>query len=178
VSVPFGLFTTRHVLESKKSERKNADGSTTVVDNRVVEVTALGKWRYLYREEVSHSGGNENKTTQLIDPSSRKEFDATTADDIGIWILMIYWILMESSTYQASIGKMIVGIQVADSHGRRLSIGRAFCRNASKLVSVATLFIGFMMAGWTERKQALHDIMTNCYVTIAVLPPPGGIRNK
>jgi uncharacterized RDD family membrane protein YckC len=26
------------------------------------------------------------------------------------------------------------------------------------------LYIGFMMAGWTEKRQALHDIIAGCLV--------------
>jgi len=168
VSVPFGLFTTERLVESKQAERKNADGSTTVVDHRIVEVTALGRWKYLYREEIEHSAGKEETAKHLIDPSSRKNIKITTAWDIEIWVLMIYWILMESSACQASVGKMIVGIRVCDSQGRRIGVARAAGRNASKLVSAATLMIGFLMAGWTRKKQALHDIISDCCVTTAV----------
>ena len=172
VSVPFGLFTTEHVVESMQSERKNADGSTTAVDERIVEVTALNHWNYLYRDKIEHSAGKKEKTRQLIDPASRRDVHITTADNLKIWVLMIYWILMESSAWQASIGKIVVGIRVEDSHGRRIGIARAAGRNASKLVSLFTLTLGFFMAGWTRKKQALHDIMSDCYVTISPSRPP------
>ena len=176
VSVPFRLFTTERVVESKPSERRNPDGSVTAVDYRIVEVTALGRWKYLYRDEIEHSAGKEEKSRQLIDPSSRKDIKTTTAWDIEIWVLMIYWILMESSAWQASVGKMSVGIRVCDSQGRRIGIARAAGRNAAKLLSVATLMIGFLMAGWTRKKQALHDIVSDCCVTGPAAPPPQSSR--
>ncbi|MEI6656519.1 MAG: protein kinase, partial [Verrucomicrobiota bacterium] len=165
VSVPFGLFTTEKTVETKPSQRKNADGSITALEERIVEVTALGKWLYLYREKIEHSAGKEDKSRQLIDPASRQEIHTMTSETLVLWVLMIYWILMESSVYQASIGKMWVGIRVGDRSGGRISLARAAGRNAAKVISAATLMIGFMMAGWTRNKQALHDIWPDCYLT-------------
>ena len=165
VSVPFGLFTTEKIVETKPSERKNADGSISALEERIVEVTALGKLRYLYRKNIEHSAGKEEKSRQLIDPASRQEIHTMTSEALVLWVLMIYWILMESSVYQASIGKIWVGIRVVDRSGRRISLARAAGRNAAKVISAATLMIGFMMAGWTRNKQALHDIWPDCYLT-------------
>ncbi len=80
---------------------------------------------------------------------------------IATWL---YYALMESSSTQGSLGKMAVGIRVVDLAGERISFGRATGRYFGKLLSTLILCIGFMMAGWTERKQALHDIMANCLV--------------
>ena len=71
-----------------------------------------------------------------------------------------YGSVLES--WQATLGKMALGISVTDSEGRRLSFGRALARNVAKLVSDFTLAIGYVMAAFTSRKQALHDIMTGC----------------
>ena len=165
VRVPLGLFTVERIIENDPLERRNADGSKTVVYHRIVETTVLGKWKYLYHKEIADSKEQEELSSRLIDPVSRNDIHAVTAEDLAVWFLMIYWILMESSRYQASIGKMLVGIKVGDKDGRRISIARAAARNASKIISAITLMIGFMMAGWTRRKQALHDILPDCYVT-------------
>jgi uncharacterized RDD family membrane protein YckC len=74
----------------------------------------------------------------------------------------MYGAVLESSPWQATLGKMALGISVTDSEGRRLSFGRALARNVAKLVSDFTLLIGYIMAAFTSRKQALHDIMTGC----------------
>jgi len=47
---------------------------------------------------------------------------------------------------------------VTDLNGNRISFGRATGRYFGKFISSLTLMIGYMMAGWTRRKQALHDI--------------------
>jgi uncharacterized RDD family membrane protein YckC len=71
---------------------------------------------------------------------------------------------MESSPQQATLGKMALGLKVTDLQGERLSFARATGRYFGKIVSSLILFVGFMMAGWTEKKQALHDIMAGTLV--------------
>lgn len=76
----------------------------------------------------------------------------------------LYFALMESSEKQATLGKMAMGIIVTDLDGNRISFGRATGRFFSKIISCAILFIGYLMAAFTERKQALHDIMAGTLV--------------
>ena len=64
----------------------------------------------------------------------------------------------------AALGKISVGIVVTDIDGNRVSFGRASGRYFGKIVSWIILTIGFNMAAFTERKQALHDIMAGCLV--------------
>jgi uncharacterized RDD family membrane protein YckC len=81
------------------------------------------------------------------------------------WIIgWLYNALMESSSLQGSLGKLALGITVTDMQGQRISFGRATGRYWGKIISTITIYIGYMMAGWTEKKQALHDIMAECLV--------------
>lgn len=75
-----------------------------------------------------------------------------------------YFAFLESSSWQASIGKRIVGLYVTDKAGNRLTFGRATGRSFSKMISDMTLGVGYIMAGFTEKKQALHDIIAECLV--------------
>ena len=62
----------------------------------------------------------------------------------------IYYAIFESSTWQATPGKMILGLYVTDLDGHRISFGRASGRFFGKLVSkYLTVYIGFIMAGFT-----------------------------
>jgi len=76
----------------------------------------------------------------------------------------LYFALMESSSWQGTLGKRALGIGVSDMQGRRISFGRATGRFWGKLISGMTLLVGYAIAGFTERKQALHDIFANCLV--------------
>lgn len=83
-----------------------------------------------------------------------------------IWFGMAgaYYSLMESSASQATLGKMALGIKVTDRDGRRLSFAHALGRWMSASLSYLTLYIGFFLAGFTDRKRALHDFVANTLV--------------
>jgi uncharacterized RDD family membrane protein YckC len=76
----------------------------------------------------------------------------------------LYFSLMESSAWQATLGKKALGLTVTDLEGRRISFGRATGRYFAKIISSLILFIGYIMAGFTEKKQALHDMIAGTLV--------------
>jgi len=76
----------------------------------------------------------------------------------------LYFASLESSSWQATIGKLAVGIVVTDMEGRRVTFGRATGRHFAKYFSYFTLMIGHVMAAFTERKQALHDMIASTLV--------------
>ena len=83
---------------------------------------------------------------------------------IGIVIDWLYCALMESSANQGTLGKMALGIKVTDLQGQRVTFGRASGRHFGKFISALIAMVGFIMAAFTHRKQALHDIMAGCLV--------------
>ncbi len=88
----------------------------------------------------------------------------------GIFLLLtlvaswLYESLMESSSYQATLGKMIFGMKVTDLYGNRISFAKATGRHFAKILSWLIFCIGFIMVGFTERKQGLHDILAGTLV--------------
>jgi len=87
---------------------------------------------------------------------------------IGQWL---YFALFESSKSQATPGKMAMGIKVVDDVGQRVGFGRATGRYFGKIVSGLILNIGYLLAGWTARKQALHDMMASTLVVFNDVQP-------
>lgn len=85
---------------------------------------------------------------------------------LGIAAGWLYSALMESSTRQATVGKMAFGMKVTDLQGRRMSFGLATGRHFAKILSGLTLCIGFIMVGFTEKKQGLHDMIVNTLVRL------------
>ena len=83
---------------------------------------------------------------------------------LGFIAMWLYFAAMESSSKRATLGKMMIGIVVSDMAGDRITFGRASARYFAKIPSWIILAIGFLMAGFTKRKQALHDIMAGCLV--------------
>ncbi len=82
--------------------------------------------------------------------------------------LVVSWIYhawMESSEYQATLGKMALGMIVTDLTDRPISFARASGRFFAKIITgLIPLGIGYIMAGFTEKKQALHDMIASCLV--------------
>lgn len=83
---------------------------------------------------------------------------------IAVAAVWLYYTLMESSRYQGTLGKKLLGLAVTDLDGNRISFGRANGRFFAKYLSSLILNLGFLMAAFTERRQALHDIITSCLV--------------
>ena len=84
---------------------------------------------------------------------------------ITIVITWLYFASMESSERQGTLGKMALGLFVTDMHGRRISFARATGRFFAKFITgLIPFFIGYIMAGFTEKKQALHDMIASCLV--------------
>ncbi len=81
------------------------------------------------------------------------------------WVVFtyLYYAGMTSSSHQATLGKLAMGIRICDLDGRPIGFGRALLRELAKILS-SFFLIGFIMAFFTEKKQALHDIMLQTLV--------------
>ena len=76
----------------------------------------------------------------------------------------LYYALLESSSWQGTVGKKLLGVRVTDLNGNRISFGRATGRYFAKILSGMICFIGFFMVAFTERKQGLHDMLAGTLV--------------
>jgi len=90
----------------------------------------------------------------------------------SVGIHALYEALLTSSRRQATVGKMALRLRVTDLHGNRISFARALGRYFAKLISSMTLMIGYIMAGFTERHQALHDMIAG---TLVQKEPPSAV---
>ncbi|HTV83811.1 MAG TPA: RDD family protein [Dyella sp.] len=76
----------------------------------------------------------------------------------------LYFAVCESSSWQATIGKLALGMRVTDLNGGRISFARALGRYGGKLISSFMLCVGFLLVAFTQRKQGLHDMLANTLV--------------
>ena len=83
----------------------------------------------------------------------------------------LYFAVFESAAIQATPGKRAMGLKVVDLTGQRIGFGRASGRFFGKIISTMILDIGYMLAGWTERKQALHDMLAGTVVVFRAVRP-------
>lgn len=114
-----------------------------------------------------------SRNSQIDDPASQaaaKTAALAMFSEVGIICLvllclsMLYFSLMESSAKQATLGKLALSLKVTDVNGNRLTFGRALGRNLGKFISSLILYIGYIMAAFTQKKQALHDMMAGTLV--------------
>lgn len=84
---------------------------------------------------------------------------------------LAYFAALEAGPWQATLGKRAMGLAVSDETGGRIGWGKSIGRNISKLFisNFVTLGIGSLIAAFTDRKQALHDMIAG---TVVVLPVP------
>lgn len=78
---------------------------------------------------------------------------------LGVWL---YYALFESSSKQATPGKLAFDFVVTDMNGERISFGKATARYFGMILSGLMLGFGFIMCAFTEKKQCLHDILAGC----------------
>ena len=86
---------------------------------------------------------------------------AVTLSLIANWL---YCALMESSKWQATLGKLALGMRVTDLSGRRINFARATGRFFAKMVSTLTVGIGYVIQVFTGKRQALHDLIAGTLI--------------
>lgn len=83
---------------------------------------------------------------------------------LGFLAPWLYEAFMMSSEWQATVGKRVMSIIVTDLDGKRISFARATGRHFAKYISALLLGIGFIIAAFTEKRQALHDMIAETLV--------------
>jgi len=125
----------------------------------VLEAAAALAVTYVIDKVLDRVGGMLGYERSISKFASGMAFILVLA--IGSWLHAAF---AESSPRRATVGKRIMGLQVVTGMGEQLSFGQATVRHFMKFLSLFSAGVGFMMAGWTKRRQALHDIPLDCIV--------------
>ncbi|HEX3046965.1 MAG TPA: RDD family protein [Bacillota bacterium] len=115
---------------------------------------------------VSHTSIIGDTWSRILIPS--QSFLTGFSIIIGFALYWIYFTTLESSGRQATFGKRWLGIMVTSEKGKTISLGVAGKRALFRILSGVILFIGFIMAGFSPKKQTLHDLLTKTIVIGAV----------
>lgn len=91
-------------------------------------------------------------------------FSHMLSDWMFVIIFILYFAVFEGSWRQATPGKMLMGIFVTDLNGKRLSYSRALGRSIGRILSMIICFVGFLVALFNARSQALHDLLADTLV--------------
>jgi uncharacterized RDD family membrane protein YckC len=123
----------------------------------LIDATLIGALAQTFERLIAEFG---------VEPPNSETVDLTSLWPLAVVLLgrLIYFVLMESSKYQGTVGKIAMGIKVTDLNGDRVSFQRALGRYLASVFSDLTLGFGFAMAGFTRRRQALHDKMAGTLV--------------
>ena len=82
--------------------------------------------------------------------------------------MVVSWVSTSKSggaSWQARLGKKGRGGGATDLNAGGMTFGRATGRQFAKIITgLIPLGVGFMLAGLTERRQALHDMIASCLV--------------
>jgi uncharacterized RDD family membrane protein YckC len=105
----------------------------------------------------------------LIDPGDLRAF--LNIAPVGWALAWAYFALCESSPLRGTVGKHALGLYVGDRRGDPISFGRASARYWLKTLSSLILMVGWIMAAFTPRKQALHDVLAGTLVLRNVPAP-------
>jgi uncharacterized RDD family membrane protein YckC len=133
-----------------------------VIDGIIISIATfpvvafLSMLGLLHHPTIIHGSPDETDMAALI---------AFSAGIRIIWAAVgwLYEALLTSSTWQGTVGKKLLSLKVIDESGNRISFGRATGRHFAKYLS-SFFFIGFIMAAFTDRKRALHDIIAGTLV--------------
>ena len=98
--------------------------------------------------------------------------DIAIGTGIGLAILAyigigwLYEALLTSGPHGATLGKQAVGVRIVTADGAPLSFGRATGRHFLKAIvtPMVPFAIGYLLAGFTSSKRALHDMMADTRV--------------
>ncbi len=83
----------------------------------------------------------------------------------ALLITWLYHAYFESSSWQATPGKRVVNLYVTDLNGQPISFLNATGRHFAKIITgLIPLLLGYIMAAFTERRQALHDMIAGTLV--------------
>ena len=88
----------------------------------------------------------------------------TVGFGLGFITGWLYEAFLTSSSLQATLGKVVLGLRVTDVQGQRIDFGRATIRHFAKYLSAFILAVGYLMVAFTEKKQGLHDILAGTLV--------------
>jgi uncharacterized RDD family membrane protein YckC len=90
-------------------------------------------------------------------PTEIKSAAEVMGNCLGVFVIWLYFTISESSSWQATPAKRLLGLKVTDENGHGIGFGKANGRYWSNILSALILGIGYVMVAFTQRKQGLHD---------------------
>ncbi len=154
-------------------------------DTETVVVRYAGFWRRVVAwaiDFISLTGFNVLLMILFGVRITESEIVGASSQPAIDWIMgftyWLYYTLMPCSKYQGTLGKMALGIRITDLDGNRIGYLRSCGRLLAEFVSAIVMGIGFIMAGLTSKKQALHDMMAKTLVVVRQSGVPASVAHN
>ena len=145
------------------------------IDRVIISVAGTYSYWEINREALRMVKKNEMFFKKIFKYSSESSFSLQhdLADQLTYYtmsiifaiVLWCYYAGMESSPWRGTIGKKLVGLEVSDLRGKRVSFAKATGRYFGKIISIVILCIGYLAMLFNSKKQTWHDSMSGCIVT-------------
>lgn len=139
-------------LEWRGEHRRDAHGGET--------------WVAIYETWFDHPDGRtEHLVTEFLVARNLRALLRVRAAQLATFLLPIgYFLVLERSRRQATLGKRLLGLQVATIGGRRMSWLRALFRQSCKFLELLIGGLGYLLAAFNPRGQAFHDLLSRTIV--------------
>jgi len=131
------------------------------------EIAYAGFWRRVLASLIDATllAGVELAMARSITVLTPNDFQAlANVAPVSAALWWAYFVVMESSPAQGTLGKISLSLRVTDTHGDPITFRRATFRHLFKILSTLFVFVGWLMAAFTPRKQALHDLLAGTLV--------------
>ncbi len=115
-------------------------------------------------EENGLTLGGSVTRNRLVDPATGQAITRPSLDTLSLVLLALYFALMEGGLGAASIGKRAFDLAVTRDDGSKLSFGAAIGRNIVKVLTFFIFPITILVALFSRRRKAIHDLTARTVV--------------
>ncbi|MCC6919304.1 MAG: RDD family protein [Alphaproteobacteria bacterium] len=117
-----------------------------------------------YDEDEGLKGRFRHREQHLVDPGTLKPITRLSLDTLSLIVLVIYFALMEGGAGAASLGKRAFDLAVTREDGAKLSFGAALGRNIVKVLTFFIFPVTIIVALFSRRRRAIHDLIARTVV--------------
>jgi class 3 adenylate cyclase len=175
VDAPFTFFATERQVSSDLPSTDIEGGGKIIrtTTRSIIERNFLGLAKQTVRRTDVELGSTQASKRPTASSSTEELIDVRTGNTLvrlplTLATVMMYFVLQVLAEGLlmpgATPGKILMGIRVSPVQDARMDLNRAAMRNVLKIVSVATLLAGVLMAFMSKRRQMLHDLLSGSYV--------------
>ncbi|MBL8797929.1 MAG: RDD family protein [Planctomycetia bacterium] len=102
------------------------------------------------------------------DLDARRQFlvERNQIRNVALGLYLLYCGFIEASPLRATVGKWLVGIEVLDMNGQRLTYPQAAKRNSGKALSFLVFGLGCLWVAWSREKRGWHDYLAGTCVRV------------